>query len=230
MRPAFFLLLFLTLTAHRTAAGTISGVVQARGKDGAEMGSQGGAYSSRQFKFVERVDYAAMHDFLVYIEGPVGTNPPTPTKPVQVVTTRIAQKGAMFSPHILPIVAGTTVEWPNYDDILHNVFSFSEPKPFDLGLYKSPEVKEVKFDKPGRVDVFCSIHARMNCIVMVLENPFFATTNERGAYKILHVPAGTYQLKAWHERLPSQTRQLTVPAEGEVKADFQLGIVNLPRS
>ena len=67
-------------------------------------------------------------------------------KPAQVVTRRIAQKGAMFSPHILPVLVGTTVEWPNYDDILHNVFSFSETKPFDLGLYKSPELKQIAFD------------------------------------------------------------------------------------
>jgi plastocyanin len=170
-----------------------------------------------------------MHDFLVYIEGAVGTNPPVPSKPVQIVTRRIAQKGAMFSPHILPIVAGTSVEWPNYDDILHNVFSFSEAKPFDLGLYKSPEIKQITFDHPGRVDVFCSIHARMNCIVMVLENPFFATTNEKGGYKLNNVPPGTYKLKAWHERLPSQTREITVPDEGEIKADFVLGITNLPK-
>jgi plastocyanin len=170
-----------------------------------------------------------MHDFLVYIEGPVVTNPPAPLKPVQVVTRRIAQKGAMFSPHILPVLVGTTVEWPNYDEILHNVFSFSETKPFDLGLYKSPEIKRVIFDRPGRVDVFCSIHARMNCTVMVLENPFFATTNERGSYQIPNVPPGTYKLKAWHERLPSQVREITVPEEGEVKADFVLGITNLPK-
>jgi hypothetical protein len=64
---------------------------------------------------------------------------------------------------------------------------------------------------------------------MVLENPFFATTNERGSYQIPNVPPGTYKLKAWHERLPSQVREITVPEEGEVKADFVLGITNLPK-
>ncbi|HZR16704.1 MAG TPA: hypothetical protein VFE51_05195 [Verrucomicrobiae bacterium] len=230
MRHALFLLLVYGTAISPTMAGTITGFVHAQGKQGTDAEGAGGKYDSHQFKFVERVDYASMHDFLVYIEGPAGTNPPAPSKPVQVVTTRIAQKGAMFTPHILPIVVGTTVEWPNYDDILHNVFSFSEAKPFDLGLYKSPEVKQVTFDKPGRVDVFCSIHARMNCIVMVLENPFFAMTNERGAFKILNVPAGVYKLKAWHERLPSQVREVLVPEQGEVKADFVLGITNLPKS
>ena len=77
----------------------------------------------------------------------------------------------------MPIVEGTTVDWPNNDDILHNVFSYSEAKPFDLDLYKAPVVKHVTFDKPGRVDVFCSIHTRIDYVVLVLENPFFAKTN-----------------------------------------------------
>jgi hypothetical protein len=138
----------------------------------------------------------------------------------------------MFSPHVLPIVVGTTVEWPNNDDILHNVFSFSELKPFDLGLYKAPYtngIPSVTFDKPGKVDVFCSIHTRMSCIVLVLENHYFAQTNEKDAYTIPHVPPGTYKLKAWHERLPTQTREIVVPETGDIKADFVLGITGLPK-
>jgi len=230
MRILLIAFLACIFSSAHLEAGAIMGVVRAQGKAGQESEGQAGKYDSRQFKFVERVDYESMHDFVVYIDGPVGTNPPpVPAKPAQVVTQRIKQKGALFSPHVLPVLAGTTVEWPNNDDILHNVFSFSETKPFDLGLYKSPEVKQVIFDRPGRVDVFCSIHTRMNCIVLVLENPFFAATNEKGSYKIANVPAGTYKLKAWHERLPSQTREITVPDEGEVKADFTLGITNLPK-
>lgn len=228
MRTILIALLACTFSSAQISGGTITGLVHARGKTGAEIEGQSGKYDSRQFKFVERVDYASMHDFLVFIEGPVGTNSPAPSKPVQIVTRRIAQRGAMFTPHILPVLVGTTVEWPNYDDILHNVFSFSETKPFDLGLYKNPEIKQITFDRPGRVDVFCSIHARMNCTIMVLENPYFAATNEKGVYKIRDVPAGTYTLKAWHERLPSQTTQITVPDDGEVKADFNLGVTNLP--
>jgi hypothetical protein len=122
------------------------------------------------------------------------------------------------------------VEWPNNDDIYHNVFSMSEAKPFDLGLYKHGEPgKRVTFNKPGRVDAFCSIHAGMHCIILVLENPCFAATADSGRYAITNVPPGTYQLTAWHERLPKQTREITVPAEGTVKADFVLSITNLPR-
>ena len=106
----------------------------------------------------------------------------------------------------------------------------SDAKPFDLGLYKHGDAgKSVEFRKPGRVDVFCSIHTRMSCIVMVLENPFFAMSNEKGRYTIQNVPAGTYKLKAWHERLPSQTQEIVVPESGELKIDFVLGITGLPK-
>ena len=78
--------------------------------------------------------------------------------------------------------------------IYHNVFSYSEAKSFDLGLYKDgDETEEVNFDKAGRVDVFCSIHSTMNCVVLVLENPCFALTNPKGVYTITNVPAGTYK-------------------------------------
>jgi plastocyanin len=226
----FAICLLLILQAR---SGTITGTVCAHGKEGAEASATGGGkYESRQFKFVERVNYDEMRDFIVYIEGPVGGKPIEPEKHAQVLTVRnpsVTQKGALFTPHVLPVVVGTTVDWPNNDDILHNVFSFSEAKPFDLGLYKSPTIESVKFDKLGKVDVFCSIHTRMSCIVLVLENPYFATANDKGHYTITNVPPGTYKLKAWHERLPSQSKEITVPESGEKKVDFILGITNLPK-
>ena len=69
----------------------------------------------------------------------------------------------------------------------------------------------------------------MHCIVLVLENPYFAVADARGRYTIANVPAGTYKLKAWHERLPSQTQTVTVTETGEVKTDFTLGITGLPQ-
>src|SRR5260221_7981527 len=228
-RNSLSALIALLLGIETAAAGTISGTVKAQGKTGAEADLNCVKYNSRKFNFLERVNNERMRDFVVYIEGPANWVVVPPEKPIQVVTQRVLQKGAIFSPHVLPLVVGTTVEWPNNDDILHNVFSVSESNPFDLGLYKSPKVEHWTFKKPGRVDVFCSIHTRMSCILLVLENPCYATANEKGAYSIAKVPAGTYRLKAWHERLPSQVKPITVPEQGEVRADFTLGITSLPK-
>jgi plastocyanin len=231
MKAALATLLVLgglsSLLAH---AGSITGTVSAEGKPEAQaQAGDGGAYDSRKLKFAEKVNYSELHDFIVYIEGPLVTNVDASKLTATVETHRITQKGALFSPHVLPVLVGTTVEWPNNDDIYHNVFSMSDTKPFDLGLYMHPEVKKITFDKPGRVDVFCSIHSRMNCIVLVLQNPWYAAADAGGRYRIPNVPAGKYILKAWHERVPAETKEITVPADGEVRVDFTLGINHLPK-
>jgi plastocyanin len=179
------------------------------------------SYESRKFKFAEKVNYAEMTDFIVYIDQPLAQKPSAPNREAEVVT----QKDATFRPHVLPVLVGTTVKWPNNDDIFHNVFSISDSKQFDLGLYKSPP-KAVTFDKPGRVDVFCSIHKDMHCIVLVLESPYFTATNGKGRYAITNVPPGVYRLKAWHDRMPSAAKEVTVPETGDVKMDFVLGFPN----
>lgn len=213
-------------------AGDITGTVRAQGKETPESGGDAGKYDSRKLKFVEKVNYAALKDFVVFIEGQVGDKPAVPEKSEKIETSRnkITQDGAQFSPHVLPIVVGTTVQWPNNDRIYHNVFSFSDPKKFDLGVYTNGESKDVSFDKPGRVDVFCSIHSTMSCIVLVLENKYFAKADEKtGGYTMKDVPPGKYKLKAWHERLPMQEQEITVTEKGVVKADFTLGVTGLPK-
>lgn len=207
-------------------AGTITGVVRARSATPESGAAGGGAYDSRRYKYVERLDYERLRDFVVYIDQPFPgvtfTPPPQPAS--------IRQKDAMFVPHVLPILVGTTVEWPNLDDIYHNVFCMADTKQFDLGLYNSDQpAKRVVFDKPGQADVFCSIHTKMHCIVLVLTNPYFALADDKGRFTLHDVPAGTYQVRAWHERLPSQTREITVPADGEVQVDFTLGVGSLPK-
>src|SRR5688572_30433823 len=109
-------------TTFSAKAATLSGTVNAEGKPEAEQAASGGKYDSRKYKFVPRVDYSALRDFVVYIEGPVISKNAAPGQPLTINTSRIRQKGAVFTPHVLPVLAGSTVEWPNNDDIFHNVF------------------------------------------------------------------------------------------------------------
>lgn len=216
-----FLIALLSLAAVTATAGTITGRVQARGADqAAGGGGEGGSYKSRRYKFLEKIDYASLRDFVVHIE-----QVDLPASADQPPRTKVTQIDGAFEPHVLPIVAGTVVEWPNADDVFHNVFCMSESTPFDLGLYKrGDDAKSVVFPKPGRMEVFCSIHTKMNCIVLVLPNPWFARTTDDGRYTIPDVPAGTYKLRAWHERLPSKSKEIVVPATGEIRVDFMLGL------
>jgi plastocyanin len=224
-RIVFAFLVAIGLTGPSLKAGSISGIVRAQGKQGADEDAGGGNYASKALKTAERVNYDEMRDFVVYIEGPVPG-----AKPVRLVE-QIHQKDATFIPHVLPIMVGTAVEFPNDDNIFHNVFSKSDAARFDLQLYKKGDPpKQVFFNKPGEVDVFCSIHARMSCIILVLENPYFAVAKAGGRYTISNVPPGTYTLVAWQERLPEDRRRITVPPEGDrTGINFVLGPKNLPK-
>ena len=203
----FWIFVCSGFVAVSARAGSIHGVIHAQGKEAATETPGAGAYASRRFKFVERVNYDDLRDFVVYLKGPMaGAKPPE-------APAVIRQRDATFIPHVLPIMAGTKVEWPNEDDVFHNVFSKSDVNSFDLDLYKKGDPpKVVLFDKPGKVDVFCSIHAKMSCIVLVLENPCFSTSDAAGRYAISNIPPGTYHLVAWHERLPDKLIPVTVKA------------------
>jgi plastocyanin len=223
MRLLSFVAVFL-LTFQVSFAGSISGVVRAKGKEGTDGDAGGGNYSSKKLKFAERIDYDEIRPFVVYIEGKV------PGAAIARPLETVHQKDAAFIPHVLPVMVGTTVEWPNDDPIFHNVYSKSDAAPFDLGLYKKGDPPHrYTFEKPGEVDVFCSIHSRMNCIVLVLENPYFSVTDARGRYSITNVPPGNYTLVAWQERLPKETRTIEVTESGELTGiNFTLGPKNLP--
>lgn len=216
-RAALWLALLAFAVPGEAHGGTLTGTVVARGPDDTAAGA--GAYQSRRLKFLEKIDYSALREFVVHITEV--SAPPDPANPPRAVVT---QKDGAFVPRIVPVVAGTVVEWPNADEIYHNVFSMSETTPFDLGLYKRGEdAQSLLFAKTGRIDVFCSIHSQMSCVVLVLPNPWFAVTDDRGRFVIRNIPPGTYQVRAWHERLPPQIQTIVVPASGDARADFVLG-------
>lgn len=133
------------------------------------------------------------------------------------------QRNETFVPHVLAITVGTTVDFPNSDNIYHNVFSLRGPRPFDLGRYAAGRSKSVRFDRPGIVRVFCEIHSHMNAFILVFNHRFFAVTAADGRYQIGRVPPGTYTLVAWNEGSIRESRPIVIPPEGgPVEADFTL--------
>jgi len=124
---------------------------------------------------------------VVYLESEDanrGKYPPPRKNPV------LNQKGLQFHPQVLPILVGTTVDFPNRDNLFHNVFSYSQPREFDLGRYPKDDSRSVTFDVPGTVRVYCDIHTRMSATILVLQHPFFASVGDAGEYLIPNVPPG----------------------------------------
>ncbi len=128
---------------------------------------------------------------------------------------QLNQSRMLFHPLVLPVLAGATVDFPNNDDVFHNVFSYSQTREFDLGRYPRGQKKSVLFEKPGVVKVYCDIHSYMYAVILVLENPFFTVPDDDGSYTISGIPAGTYKLSLWYGRKKTITRTVTVE-EGKV--------------
>lgn len=133
-----------------------------------------------------------------------------------------------FVPHVLPILAGTSVDFPNSDEVRHNVFTPAEVGgKFNLGQYPKGVVKTVAFPRPGFVLLLCNVHTEMSAYIAVLETPYFAAIEvnpgqREGHYTIEKVPPGTYVLKAWHPRAKEAEQEVVVPAGGTAVADFVL--------
>jgi plastocyanin len=132
------------------------------------------------------------------------------------------QRDERFVPHVLAIMSGTSVDFPNSDRIYHNVFSLSRAARFDLGRYAVGHSKSVRFDQPGIVRVFCEIHSHMNAFILVFSHPFFAVTDDDGHYRIENVPPGTYSVIAWNEGVSSEPRPVTISEGGAAELDFTL--------
>ena len=130
------------------------------------------------------------------------------------------QRNETFVPHVLAIMTGTTVDFPNSDKFYHNVFSLSRARSFDLGRYAAGNSRPVRFDRPGIVRVFCDIHSHMSAFILVFSHPFFAMTDAEGRYRIENVPPGSYGVIAWNEGTSSDTRPIAVSDGGVTELDF----------
>ncbi len=132
------------------------------------------------------------------------------------------QKNLQFHPQVLPVLVGTSVDFPNRDRLYHNVFSYSQSKEFDLGRYPRDDSRTVKFDRPGIVRVYCDIHTHMNATILVLQNPYFATPDDSGNFVIRGVPEGSYTIVLWYERDIAERRTVEVKSGEAAEVNFTL--------
>ena len=121
----------------------------------------------------------------------------------------VEQRDKQFSPRVLAIPPGSSVSFPNFDGVFHNVFSISTTKKFDVGLYKDGDTREVKFEKPGIVRLGCNIHAKMASYILVVDAPHYVVVEGTKEFNFKNLAAGKYKVRAWSERSAS-------PIESEI--------------
>ncbi len=157
-----------------------------------------------------------MGNILVRVKSglPAGKTYPAPKEPVVM-----DQNGCVYKPHVFVVQAGQPLKVLNSDGVLHNVHALPKVNSqFNIAMPPSRKEADHVFDKPE--DVFkikCDVHPWMTAYTMVIDNPFYSVTTPDGKFSIANLPAGSYEIEAWHEKLGAKTEKVTV-GEGDSKA------------
>jgi len=139
-------------------------------------------------------------------------------------TVEIRQEGLELRPRVVAIPVGSTVKFPNQDDLFHNIFSYSKAKRFDLGRYPKGESKSETFESKGQVDLRCEVHEFIRGFIHVFDHPYYAIAAEDGSYRIPKVPPGKYTLVAWKEFFDPVRKEITVPGDAK---EFDVSLASL---
>lgn len=156
-------------------------------------------------------------DAVVYVAAIPGKTFPAPKE-----HAKINQENLVFSPHVLAVLVGTTVDFHNSDAVLHNVFSpDSCADKFNLGTWPKGEIRSYTFKKECEAaTLLCKVHPEMEAFVVAVPTPYFAVTKPDGSFHIADVPDGSYTVKVWHPKLKATQKAVTV--SGATAADFEI--------
>ena len=144
-------------------------------------------------------------------------------KKVELKKVTLDQNGCEYKPHVLAFPAGSTVEILNPDGILHNVHSYSKVNSaFNQAQPKFKKSLDVKIEKPEAIEIKCDVHGWMHGWLVSTETPYFAVTDNSGSFKLADVPAGSYTVEVWHEKLGKSTQKVTVKAKEDAKVNFEV--------
>ena len=159
-------------------------------------------------------------------EAIVYAMPSSGPQETQGKTAVVEQIDREYVPYVSAIQTGTSVTFPNRDSILHHVYSFSPAKSFEIKLYTGKSPTDIVFDKPGVVSLGCNIHDWMIAYILVVSTPHFGRTGEDGAVRLKDLPAGSYEVRAWHpqQREPGSPHLFTLGATTESRAALALDV------
>ena len=196
-------------------AGAIRGTLHVPAAHGqAKEGANAYPGHANSLPGMHMVEHGLVTDAVIYIEriptaveSTLAAKAPPPPK--------LAQKDQMFSPRVVAIAVGSSVDFPNMDPIYHNVFSASPIRRFDLGKYPKGNSRRVDFRKTGLVNVYCDIHSNMEAFILVVPNHAFTRPSATGEFALPNLPPGNYQLHFWHPDLGEQKLPVEVPAAGD---------------
>ncbi len=156
-------------------------------------------------------------DAVVYIDAIPGRTFPAPT-----AHARMNQQNLVFTPHVLPVQQGTTVDFLNGDQVLHNVFSPDKCcEQFNLGSWPQGQTRSYTFKTRCNATLLCKVHAEMEGFIIALPTPWFAVTEKTGAYSIKNLPDGAYTVKVWHPKFKAEAAR-PVTVAGITTADFAM--------
>jgi plastocyanin len=176
------------------------------------------AYTSRRVDRPVAASGSELANVVVFVEGAPHAGP------LPLTRARIAQQGESFSPRVVAITRGSIVDFPNGDPYFHDVFSLSRAASFDLGSYPRGSSRSWQFPREGIVKVYCHIHSHMSASILVFDHPFFAIPRPDGSFSLDDLPAGTYRVSAWHERIGENTQPVRIEAGRAAEVEFSLPV------
>jgi len=190
--------LLLSPTVDAADAGAVKGQAELPAKPGVAISSQ------RYSNIVGRIGKPKDHVGVVWLEGDF-------PKPAEAPAVTIGQRDYQFEVAVAAVPVGAKVLFPNHDDAYHNVFSYSKAKRFDLGRYLKGETPPaVVFDQPGIIKLYCEIHEHMRATIVVVDSPYYTTTDADGNFRLANLPPGKFKLKAWLGRKKLVEREVSV--------------------
>ena len=204
----------------RAAGGAVHGTVSIVTKPSRRLTSAG-AYPGRSVTVAAPVAGSELANVIVFVDLQKGVaTPPS--------HATIRQANEVFVPRVTAVTVGSTVDFPNDDGIFHNVFSLSRGATFDLGRYPRGESRSRRFTTPGVVKVFCHLHSHMTALIRIFDHPYFARPDASGQFALPDLPAGTYRVVAWHERVGEVTHEAVVTDGGVARLSFSLPLTDAP--